>query len=115
MKQVKIERHIYAPELTQVYVRGVKLPLPLHVRHKITYCRTMADAQRVLRQVFKPARVGRVAVIKKEYPDELYEWLNQSFQGYATYRDALKFAESVKQGAVLEHRPIVSVKTYLIG
>lgn len=103
LKNQKIlERHLYAPELNKVYIRGVAIPAPGV---------TLVSEYRK-RNAPRPLFIQ--ATVSTKYDDPGKKWLQRTYSGAVSTRaEALAFARDLRTKLAEGGR--VVVKTKLVG
>ena len=114
MRNMTIERHIYAPELTKVFIRGHRLDIKQPFSGW-DYDALRNNPKRLIREkhLSPLKRAGHFFTVEKVYKDENNSWLDRTLAGFGTYKDCLKIVKQLKEGLV--GPADIKVKIELIG
>lgn len=107
----------YSIEQGRVFLNGNPLPRELHNKIASRFYGIVYGGENPARVVrgclFKPVKKGRYFWVKKEYPEKERKFLNQTREGFATYKQALQVYNEVKRGAL--HGAKITIKSRYIG
>lgn len=109
-----IERHIYAPEMTRVFVRGHRLEIKKPFSGW-DYDALRKNPKKLIREKYLSPlkRKGHFITIQKTYEDNKNAWLNRTLAGFGSYKDCLKMVKELKEG--LAGPADIKIKIELIG